>query len=61
MVYKEIEVFGYNVCEKKSDMIESMKNVKFGQNMSNKQKTALKNFLKNKNTSIAIQINRRRG
>ena len=44
----------YNVREKRRTTIETMKIVKIGQNMSKKEKTALKNLIKNKVKSIVV-------
>ena len=39
--YKEINLFGWRVREKINKVIEKMVKQKFGQNISNKEKTAL--------------------
>ena len=44
IVRKEVEAFGWRVRDKISEMIESKIHEKVGQNISNKEKTALKNL-----------------
>ena len=50
--HKEIKAFGWRVREKISKSIEIMKKVKLTQNMSNKEKTTLKNLIHAKSTKI---------
>ena len=52
--YKEIDMFGWRVREKINEVIERMIKQKFGQNISNKEKTALGNLIRTKNKSIVI-------
>ena len=52
--YREIETFGWNVCDRISDAIESMIKLEIQQNMSNKQKTALRKLIRGKNIKIMI-------
>ena len=52
--YKEINLFGWRVREKINEVIERMVKQKFGQNMSNKEKSALRNLIRAKNKSIVI-------
>jgi len=52
--YKEIDMFGWRVREKINEVIERMVKQKFGQNISNKEKTALRNLIRAKNKSIVI-------
>ena len=53
-VYKEVEAFGWRVRDKISEMIESKIHEKVGQNISNKEKTALRNLIRTKNKEIII-------
>ena len=41
--YKEIDAFGWRIRERINSVIESMKKEKSSQNLSNKEKTALRN------------------
>ena len=52
--YKEINSFGWRVHEKISKVIEKTVKQKFVQNMSNKEKMALRNSIYAKNKSIVI-------
>ena len=52
--YKEIDSFGWRVREKINEVIERVVKQKFGQNMSNKEKSALGNLIHAKNKSIVI-------
>ena len=52
--YKEIDAFGWRIRERINSVIESMKNEKSSQNISNKEKTALRNLIKTKNEKIVI-------
>ena len=52
--YKEIDLFGWRVREKINEVTERVVKQKFGQNMSNKEKSALRNLIHAKNTSIVI-------
>ena len=52
--YKEIDSFGWRVREKITEIVEKTLKQKFGQNISNKEKTALKNLIRAKNESIVI-------
>ena len=45
-VSKEVEAFGVRVCDKISEMIESKIQIKIGQNISYKEKTALRNLVR---------------
>ena len=47
-------MFGWRVREKINEVIERMVKQKFGQNMSNKEKSALRNLIHAKNKSIVI-------
>ena len=47
-------MFGWRVREKINEVIEKMVKHKFGQNISNKEKTALRNLIRAKNKSIVI-------
>ena len=53
--YKEINSFGWRVREKISQVIEKVAKQKFGQNMSNKEKTALRNLIRAKNKIYSYQ------
>ena len=44
-INKEVEAFGWRVRDRISEMIESKIHEKVGQNISNKEKTALKNLI----------------
>jgi len=48
-------MFGWRVREKINEVIERMVKQKFGQNISNKEKTALRNLIRAKNKSIVIK------
>ena len=50
--FKEIDMFGWRVCEKINKVIERVVKQKFGQNISNKGKSALRNLFRTKNKSI---------
>ena len=50
--FKEIDAFGWRIRERINSVIESMKNEKSSQNISNKEKTALRNLVKTKNEKI---------
>ena len=52
--YKEINLFGWRVREKINEVIERMVKHKFGQNISNKEKSALRNLIHAKNKSIVF-------
>ena len=52
--FKKIDAFGWRVRERINSVIESMKNEKSSQNISNKEKTALRNLIKTKNEKIVI-------
>ena len=52
--YKEINLFGWRVREKINEVIEKMVKQKFGQNISNEEKSALRNLIRAKNSSIVI-------
>jgi hypothetical protein len=54
IINKEVEAFGWRVRDKISEMIESKIHEKVGQNISNKEKTALKNLISAKNKNIVI-------
>ena len=47
-------MFGWRVREKINEVIERMVKQKFGQNISNKEKTALRNLIRTKSKSIVI-------
>ena len=49
--YKEIDVFGWKICERINSVIESMKKEKSSQNLFNKEKTALRNLIKKKTSN----------
>ena len=53
-ISKEVEAFGWRVRDKISEMIESKIHEKVGQNISNKEKTALRNLVRAKNINIVI-------
>ena len=53
-IHKEVEAFGWKVRDKISEMIESKIHEKTGQNISNKEKTALRNLISAKNKNIVI-------
>ena len=46
--YKEIDAFGWKIRERINSLIEDMKNEKSSQNLSNKEKNALRNLIKTK-------------
>ena len=46
--FKEIDAFGWWVRERINSVIESMKKEKSSQNISNKEKTTLRNLIKTK-------------
>ena len=48
--HKEVEAFGWRICDSINNAIESMTKTKTAQNMSNKEKTALRNLIRAKNT-----------
>ena len=52
--YKEIEAFGWKIRDRIDNAIESMIKAKTKQNISNKEKTALRNLIRAKNTKIII-------
>ena len=52
--YKEIDAFGWKIHERINSVIESMKKEKSSQNLSNKEKTSLRNLIKTKNDKIII-------
>ena len=54
--YKEIDMFGWRVREKINEVIERVVKQKFGQNIPNKEKSALRNLIRAKNKSIIINI-----
>ena len=51
IVHNEVEAFGWRVRDKISEMIESKIHDKIGQNISNKEKTALRNLVSAKKTN----------
>ena len=53
--YNEIDMFGQRVREKINEVIERVIKQKIGQNISNKEKTALRNLIRTKNKSIVIK------
>ena len=53
-VSKEVEAFGWRVHNRINKLIESKIHDKFGQNIFNKEKTALKNLIRAKNNKIVI-------
>ena len=52
--YKEVEALGWRIRDRINNTIESMEKTKNVQNMSNKEKTALRNLIRAKNTKIII-------
>ena len=54
--YKQINVFGWKVRERINLLIESMTKEKSSQNLSNKEKTVLRNLIKTKNDKIVWKI-----
>ena len=46
--YREINSFGWRIREKKNEVIEKTVQQKFGQNMSNIKKSALRNLIRAK-------------
>ena len=52
--YKEINAFGWRVRDKINEVIEKTIKQKFGQNISNKEKTALRNLIRAKNKSLVF-------
>ena len=52
--YKEVEALGWRIRDRINNAIESMEKTKNVQNMSNKEKTALRNLIRAKNTKIII-------
>ena len=52
--FKEIDSFGWRVCEKINQVIEEVAKQKFGQNISKKEKTALRNLIRAKNKSLVF-------
>ena len=50
--YKEVNAFGWKVRDRISEIIEENINISSGQNLSNKEKTALRNLIKAKNNNI---------
>ena len=46
--YKEVEALGWRICDRINNAIESMIKTKTAQNMSNKEKTALRNLIRAK-------------
>ena len=53
-ISKEVEAFGWRVHDRINEMIESKIHDKIGQNISNKEKTALRNLVCAKNNKIVI-------
>ena len=47
-------MFGWRVHEKINELIERVVKQKFGQNMSNKEKSALRNLISAKKKSVVI-------
>ena len=54
IINKEVEAFGWRVRDKISEMIESKIHEKVGQNISNKEKTALRKLICTKNNKIVV-------
>ena len=52
--FKEIDAFGWRIRERINSVIESMKNEKSSQNISDKEKNALRNLIKPKNEKLVI-------
>ena len=53
-ISKEVEAFGWKVRDRISEMIESKIHDTIGQNISNKEKTALRKLISAKNNTIVI-------
>ena len=53
-INKEVEAFGWRVRDRISEMIESKIHDTIGQNISNKEKTALRQLIRAKNNKIVI-------
>ena len=52
--YKEVEALGWRIRDRINNAIESMTKTKTTQNISDKEKTALRNLIRAKNTKIII-------
>ena len=48
--YKEVKALGWRIRDRINNAIESMTKTKTAQNMSDKEKTALRNLIRAKNT-----------
>ena len=53
-INEEVEAFGWRVRDRISEMIESKIHDTIGQNISNKEKTALRQLIRAKNNKIVI-------
>jgi len=53
-INKEVEAFGWEVCNRIKEMIKSKIHDNIGQNISNKEKTALRKIIRAKNNKIVI-------
>ena len=54
--YKEVEAFGWRVRDRINDAIEQMTKIKYTQNLSNKEKTALRNLIHAKTPKLLLTI-----
>ena len=53
-INKEVEAFGWEVCNRIKEMIKSKIHDNIGQNISKKEKTALRKIIRAKNNKIVI-------
>jgi len=53
-INKEVEDFGWEVCNRINEMTKSKIHGNIGQNISNKEKTALRKIIRAKNNKIVI-------
>ena len=51
---KEVEAFGWKVCNRTNGMIKSKIHNNIGQHISNKEKTALRKLIRAKNNKIVF-------
>ena len=55
--YREIDSFGWKIRDHISEVIKENIKTSIGQNLSNKEKTALRNLIKSKNNTIIFNDN----